>query len=120
PDEDQKDWKWSELTRAMNAKYGLKLTEKELRKIPFEQMTEYLVAKAEAAVKGVDLSDGQRFLTKTYGGEALADWLRQKFGVKVSIEAMTDKSDDDLNEFLYRQVRDAYRQKDAEFPVRVA
>ena len=33
PDEDPKDWKWSELTRAVNARYGLKLTEKELKKI---------------------------------------------------------------------------------------
>ena len=106
-DEDPKDWKWSELTRAMNAKYGLKLAEKDLRKIPFEQITEYLVAKAEGAVKGVDLSDGQRYLTKSYGAEALSDWMRQKFGVKVTIEEIAAKSGDDLNEYLNRKVREA-------------
>src|SRR5205823_876779 len=37
PDEEPKDWKWHELTRAMNARYGLKLTDKELRKIPVEE-----------------------------------------------------------------------------------
>src|SRR5690606_10229971 len=30
PDEDQKDWKWNELTRALNAKYGLQFSEKDL------------------------------------------------------------------------------------------
>jgi preprotein translocase subunit SecA len=120
PDEDPKDWKWTELTRAMNAKYGLKLAEKDLRKVPPEQMTEFLVARAEAAVKEVDLSDGRRYLTKTYGAEALADWVRQKFGVKVAVEEIAERSGGDLDEFLYRRVRAAYRQKDVEFPVRVA
>jgi preprotein translocase subunit SecA len=119
-DEDPKDWKWSELTRAMNAKYGLKLAEKDLKKIPFEQITEQLVAKAETAVKGVDLSDGRRYLEKTYGAEALADWVRQKFGVKLTVEEVQAKSGEELNDYLNRKVRDAYRQKDLEFPVRVA
>ncbi len=42
----------------------------------------------------MDLTDGQRFLTQTYGAEALADWVRQKFGVKVPIEEIADKSGD--------------------------
>jgi preprotein translocase subunit SecA len=120
PDEDEKDWKWSELCRALNAKYGLQLTEKELKKVPNEQLVEYLVAKAEAAVKTVDLTDGRRYLTKTYGAEALSDWVRQKFGVKVLVEEIANKSGAELDEFLYRKVRAAYRQKDVEFPVRVA
>ena len=36
------------------------------------------------------------------------------------IEEIADKAEGDLNEFLYRKVRAAYRQKDVEFPVRVA
>jgi preprotein translocase subunit SecA len=120
PDEDPKDWKWSELCRAMNAKYGLELTEKELKKIEHEKLTEYLVAKAEAAVKLVDLTDGQRYLTRTYGGEALSDWVRQKFGVKITGEEIGEKSGKELDDFIYTRVRAAYRQKDIEFPVRVA
>jgi preprotein translocase subunit SecA len=120
PDEDEKDWKWSELTRAMNVKYGLDLTEKELKKIDREKLTETLVAKAEAAIQRVDLTDGQRYLTKTYGAEALSDWLRQKFAVKVPIEEIVDMSAGELNDFLDDKVRAAYRQKDIEFPVRVA
>ncbi|MFM8272765.1 MAG: preprotein translocase subunit SecA [Gemmata sp.] len=120
PDEDEKDWKWSELTRAVNAKYDLKLTEKDARKIGPDKLAEALVAKAEAAVKAVNLSEGERFLSRTYGAEAMAEWCRQKFGVKVTGEEVTARSGADLTEHLYQKVRAAYRQKDVEFPVRVA
>jgi preprotein translocase subunit SecA len=118
-DEEEKDWKWSELTRAVNARYDLKAAEKDLRKIGPDKLAEYLVTRAEAAVKGVNLSDGVRFLTRTYGAESLAEWCRQKFGVKIALEDILARSGTDLDEFIYREVRRAYRQKDVEFPVRV-
>ncbi|MBA4062177.1 MAG: preprotein translocase subunit SecA [Isosphaera sp.] len=120
PDEDPKDWKWAELARAVGAKYGLKFAEKDLKKIPPEGMTEFLVGKAEAAVRGVDLAEGERFLARTYGAEALTDWVRQHFGVKVTVEEVTARAGADLVDFLDAKVRAAYRQKDVEFPVRVA
>jgi preprotein translocase subunit SecA len=119
PDEDPKDWKWSELTRAINARYDLKATEKDLKKIEPEKLAEHLIARAEAAVKGVNLDEGARFLTRTYGADSLAEWVRQKFGVKVPTEEIAARSGADLNAFLFREVRKAYRQKDIEFPVRV-
>ncbi len=120
PDEDPKDWKWAELTRALNARFGLSLSEKELKKIKPEELTEYLIRRAEAALRTVDLSDGQRFLSPRYGAEALADWMRQKFGAKVTAEEIGDRSGRELTDLLYRKVRELYRKKDIEFPVRVA
>jgi len=118
-DEDQKDWKWAELTRAVNAKYDIKVPEKELRKLNPDQIAEFIIAKAEAAVKNVNLSDGERFLSRTYGAESLAEWCRQKFGVKITIEDIQSRSGEELHDFIDRKVREAYRQKDVEFPVRV-
>lgn len=120
PDEDPKDWKWNEMSRAVNARFGLKSTEKDLKKIGPDAITEYLVRQGEAAIKAVDLADGQRYLTKTYGAESLAEWVRQKFGVKVAIEEFANKSEADLTEFLIAKIRAAYRQKDVDFPVQVA
>jgi preprotein translocase subunit SecA len=120
PDEDAKDWKWSEFTRALNARYGLKLAEKDLKKLPSEQLAEHVVRQADAAVRAVDLADGKKFLGRTYGAESLADWVRVKFGVKVTVEEMAPLAEADLKEFLDQKVRAAYRQKDVEFPVQVA
>jgi preprotein translocase subunit SecA len=119
PDEDAKDWKWAELTRAVNARYGLKVQERDLKKVGPDALAEHLVRLAEAAVRAVDLSDGKRFLAPTYGAESLADWCRQKFGVRVTVEEVT-AHDADLKEFLGQRVRAAYRQKDLDFPVSVA
>ena len=120
PDEDPKDWKWAEMSRAVNARYGLKTTEKELKKVGPEGLAEYLVKAAEAAVRAVDLSEGRRFLAKTYGAESLADWLRQKFAVRLPVEEITSRSEAELVPYLIGKVRAAYRAKDEDFPVQVA
>jgi preprotein translocase subunit SecA len=120
PDEEESNWSWGELCRAINAKYGLQYTEKELKKINPDQLAETLVAKCTSAIRSVDLAEGARFLSRTYGAEALSDWLRQKFSVKVSVEEITGKPYAELPGFLYQRVRKAYREKDIEFPVRVA
>jgi preprotein translocase subunit SecA len=108
------------MSRAISARYGLKLAERDLKKIPQEQLTETLVRQAEGSVRAVDLSDGKRYLTRTYGAESLADWLRQQFTVKVPLEEIDARAGMDLKTFLVQKVREAYRHKDLEFPVRVA
>ena len=120
PDEEPSDWKWNEMSRAVNARFGLKSSERDLKKIAPEELTERLVKQAEAAVRGVDLSDGQRFLTRSYGAESLTDWARQKFGVKLPMEEIAARSGRDLKAFLVTRVREGYHNKDLEFPVRVA
>jgi preprotein translocase subunit SecA len=120
PDEDPSDWKWSEMSRALNARYTLKTTEKDLKKVSPQELTEKLVKQAQATVKAVDLTDGKRFLARNYGAESLADWLRQKFAVKLPVEEIAAKSESQLKTWLVERVREAYRNKDLEFPVRVA
>jgi len=120
PDEDPKDWKWAEMSRALNARYGLKTTERDLKKFPPAQLTEALVKDAETAVRAVDLTDGRRFLARTYGAEALAEWARQKAGLKLAAEEIAARPNADLKVFLVQKVREAYRHKDLEFPVHVA
>ncbi|HEY3787248.1 MAG TPA: preprotein translocase subunit SecA, partial [Urbifossiella sp.] len=120
PDEEPADWKWNEMSRALNARYGLKTSERELKKIPAEELTELLVRQAEASVRAIDLSEGQRYLTRLYGAESLSDWARQKFSVKLSAEDIAARPERELKAFIVAKVREAYRNKDLEFPVRVA
>src|SRR5438270_142010 len=60
PDEDAKDWKWSELTRAVNARYGLKLQERDVKEAGPDELAVQLVREAEAAVLAVDLAVVER------------------------------------------------------------
>ncbi len=119
PDEDPKEWKWQEMTRVINARYGLKLTEREMKQVGRDGLAEYILAKAEESIANVDLSDGKRFLDKGYGAESLCDWARQKFGLKIPTEEAVELDTADVAKLLRRKVHEAYRTKDEEFPVQV-
>jgi preprotein translocase subunit SecA len=119
PDEDAKDWKWQEMSRAMNARFGLTTDPAGLKQIGRDDLPEYLIAEAEKAIQAVDLSGGTRFLDKNYPAESLADWARQKFGLKVTLDDVADKDPVELAAVLRAKVREVYRQKDVEFPVTV-
>ncbi len=119
PDEDPKDWKWQELSRALSTRYGIKKNDRELQKIGRDSLAEFVLAEAEKAILATDLSAGQRFLEKNYGAESLVDWARQKFGLKLSVTDAADKDAAELTTYLRAKVREAYRQKDIEFPVQV-
>jgi preprotein translocase subunit SecA len=117
--EDEADWKWQELARAVGTRFGIEVKERDLRNIGREAMSEYLMAEAEKALAAVDLSDGKRFLEKNYGAESLTDWARQKFGLKLATDELADKEPTEAGAILRAKVREAYRAKDIEFPVQV-
>ena len=119
PDEDQKDWKWQEFTRAVNSRYGLKLIDRELKKVGRDELESHIQELATATIDEVDLSGGERFLAKDYAAESLVDWARQTFGLKLSPAEAADKDQREWLELLRAKVREAYREKDAEFPAQV-
>ena len=119
PEEDPKDWKWQEFTRSVNTRYGLKLADRDLKKIPQEELAERLLAEAEKSILAVDLTGGKRYLEPNYGIESLADWARQKFGLTLNPAEATDKDAAELGDMLRAKVREVYRLKDVEFPIQV-
>lgn len=119
PDEDEKDWKWQEFTRAVNARYGLNLSEKELKAVGRENMSEHILQLAEKAILQTDLTEGKRYLERRYGAESLCDWVRQKFGLQININEIASLEPGDLYDLVNKKVRAAYRAKDLEFPVQV-
>ncbi|OWK45098.1 Protein export cytoplasm protein SecA ATPase RNA helicase [Fimbriiglobus ruber] len=119
PDEDAKDWKWLELTRAINTRYGLTTTDRDLKKIGRDQLDGYILQEAEKSILAVDLTAGKRYLDPRYATESLCDWARQKFGLKIPVEEAVTKDNTELIALLRAKVREAYRAKDAEFPVQV-
>jgi preprotein translocase subunit SecA len=120
PDEDEKDWKWQELARALANRYGFKETDRDLKKIGREALDGYILERVEKAIQTVDLAAGQRYLEKTYSAESLSDWARSTFGLSVGIDEATDLDNTAMLKLLRAKVREMYRKKDAEFPVQVA
>jgi len=119
PDEDAKDWKWLELARAVNARFGLNVTDRDLKKVGREALSEYLLSEAEKSILARDLTGGMRFLDQNFSAESLADWARQKFSMKIGRDELADKDSVETAAVLKAKVREAYRQKDIDFPVQV-
>ncbi len=119
-EDDSKSWKWQELTRRMNARYGLKLHERELRQIGRENLSSFFLEKATESVNQIDLSDGSRYLDPDWGLRSICDWARQKFLMKIVPEEIADKGPAEIKALIRERVKQQYREKEIEFPVTVA
>ncbi|CAN5395315.1 hypothetical protein BH11PLA2_BH11PLA2_18190 [soil metagenome] len=118
-EDDEKSWKWNEMARVAQLKFGVKDGPADLKKIGRDALPEYLQEAAAKAVDAVELSDGARYLDKNYGIEELAGWMKTKFGIVVPFEELSGKDNAELFNVLAEKVRRAYRAKDLSFPVQV-
>ncbi len=116
--EDPKEWNWQALAHQVNTRYGLKTTDKQLKQIGKDDLGEYLIGEATKAVEALDLSDGKPFLEEDWGLKSLCDWARLKYGIKLDVEELKEKGEEEIKKLLQARVRDLYRQKEIEFPVK--
>ncbi|MDR3634813.1 MAG: preprotein translocase subunit SecA [Isosphaeraceae bacterium] len=128
-DADPSEWTWQSLVTWANTRYGLNLKDKDLRRFAkydrdeFEfgrdDLEEFLVEKAVAAIQAVDLTPAREFLQDDWGRRSLAGWLHHKFGIAVDAAEWAGLPKDQVSERIRARVRELYGQKEAEFPIRV-
>jgi preprotein translocase subunit SecA len=119
-DDDPTDWKWQEMARVMSARYGLNLTERQLKQVGREGLPEFMLAEATKAINKIDLADGRKYLERDWGLESLIDWARQKFAFVLPAEELREAGDQAVKERIIKKVRETYRAKEIAFPVEVA
>jgi preprotein translocase subunit SecA len=119
-DEDPNDWKWQEMARTISARYGLKLTERQLKQIGREDLPEFLLGEASKSIEQIDLGEGRKYLEREWGLESLIDWVRQKFQITLTTEQLRPLGDAAVKDLINARVRELYRQKEVMFPVEVA
>ncbi|HEX3149453.1 MAG TPA: preprotein translocase subunit SecA [Gemmataceae bacterium] len=119
-EEDPNDWKWQEMSRMVNAKFGLKVKEQDLRRIGRENLAQHLLDLATKSINEVDLSEGAKFLDRSWGVSSLCDWANAKFRIDLTVEEVGAKDESEVTALLTQKVRAVYRQKEIEFPVQVA
>jgi preprotein translocase subunit SecA len=119
-EEDAKDWKWQEMTRLVNAKYGLKFKDAEMKKVGRENLPQFLLDHATTAVNAVDLTEGTKFLDRAWGVASLCDWANAKFRIELTAEQVGNMDESEAKALILDKVRAVYRQKEIDFPVQVA
>ncbi len=118
-DVDPNEWNWQAMAAQMNTRYGLKLTDRQLRQIGRAKLAETLIAQAEEKIDEIDLSGGQDFLKPDWGTRSISDWARLKFQIALPAESLADKDPEEIKAVLREQVRALYRTREVEFPVKV-
>ena len=80
--EDPKEWNWQALANQVNTRWNLKTSDRELKKIGKDNLSEYLCDKGTTYVREIDLSEGAPFLATDWGLRSICDWARLKFAAQ--------------------------------------
>jgi preprotein translocase subunit SecA len=119
-DVEANDWNWQAMAHSMNTRWGLKLTERQLKQIGRDNLAEFLTNEAEKALAAVDLTGGKPFLEPDWGRRSLCDWFRLKFQIKVEARDLLGKEPPEIKQIFMGAARELYRAKEVEFPVKLA
>src|SRR5262249_22772349 len=95
-------------------------SDRQLKQIGKDNLSEYLRDEAAQSVEAVDLTEGRPYLEGDWGIKSLCDWARLKFQIKLEAAELTGKPEEELRQLLHERVMALYRQKEVEFPVLTA
>jgi preprotein translocase subunit SecA len=107
------------MAHAVNTRWNLKTSDRELKKIGRDEVAEHLIAQAEDQLLKVDLSGGRPYLEPNWNLHSIADWARLKFQVKLDEQELQDRPRAQIKQLLHDRVAELYRQKELEFPVKL-
>jgi preprotein translocase subunit SecA len=118
---DPSEWNWQAMADRVNKMWGLKVTDRQLKKIGRDDVAEFLIKEANQVVAEVDLSKGKVYLEPDWGVRELCSWLDRKLEIKIKPEEIDpEKPREELRQTLVEAVRQLYHQKEVEFPTAVA
>ncbi|MBY0526893.1 MAG: preprotein translocase subunit SecA [Gemmataceae bacterium] len=117
-DVEEHEWNWQAMANHVNTRWGLKTTDRDLKKIGRDNLAQHLMDLGEKALSDVDLSAGGMYLEHDWGQRSIADWARLKFQIQLTTADLDGKSPAAIKELLHKQILDIYRQKEIELPVK--
>src|SRR5262249_26673759 len=116
-EDDHSEWNWEAMAKMANVRWGLSLRDRDLKKLGRDHVGEFLIEKARESIERVDLSDGKTALEEDFAQRTIVEWAHHKFGLNLPLEEVKGRDAATLKSYIKDQVRDAYEQKEAEYPV---
>jgi len=116
-DAEEEEWNWQALAKWSNSAWRTNFSDRDLKKIAREDLSEVLIEKAHKFIDGVDLSDGQELLGQNYGLKMGIAWIKQKFGIELNFDEVKEVEPEKLREKLRKLTHEKYREKEIQFPV---
>ena len=116
-EEEASEWNWAALAKWSNTRWGTNYRDRDLKKIGHAQLSEQLIAAANQAITNIDLSGCLGLLEPNYGVRTACHWLREKFGIELSVDDMCKLEPDEFIELAGQRAHDAYDDRESEYPV---
>jgi len=116
-DAEEEEQNWQALAKWSNSAWRTGYSDRDLKKIPREELAEVLIEKAHKFIDHVDLSDGQELLGQNYGLKVGIAWIKQKFGIELNFDDVKEDEPDKLREKVRKLTHEKYREKEIQFPV---
>ncbi len=120
PDGEEDEWNWGALATWANARFGLNLRDRDLKKIGREDLSTHLIERANEALAKIDISDGARLLEPRFGVEETCSWMQHKFGVEMDPAELVDLEPSEIKAIAHRRAEETYDTREAEYPVLAA
>ncbi len=112
------------LIRWARNRFGVELTEKDLGdSLDRRRIQRLLTEAAERRIDESDLAGLDAYLAPNYGAGQLVGWVKNKFGIDMTVEEVVKAAADEENppeEVLVKKVEELYHKREAEYPVEFA
>jgi len=117
PEEPQAKWDVGGLAQWAQRLFKVSLTQNNLRRMTPEDIEETLLDAAARYAEEMDLSGIAMYLDPHFPQQALADWAKAKFSIRVEKDEFVDVPTPQLRALLLTRVREAYRERELSYPV---
>jgi preprotein translocase subunit SecA len=119
-EEEQSEWNWDAMAKWVNTRFGTNYTVGMLKKIDRDRMDEELIDKAEKYIEAIDLTEGDGFLKEDFGLSMLVGWMRNKFGITVSLDELRGVESELLKTRLLSKAENTYVERECQYPIMVS
>lgn len=116
-EEEQSEWNWEALAKAVNTRWHLSLRDRDLKQLGRDQVGDFLIERARAALQKIDFSDGTPFLNPDFGVETACGWVRHKFGIELAPDEVRDLEPPAFKKLVREKAQLAYEEKEIAYPV---
>ncbi|MCD6377815.1 MAG: preprotein translocase subunit SecA [Planctomycetes bacterium] len=116
PSIDRKNWDLRGLSSWAMSRFRVNISQNQLRKMDIPEMEQAILQGATEYINSIDMTPLQRFLEKGYPEKALAEMLRNKFGIEIVPEELGSGDVQAVKERLYQAVEQVYLRREIEYP----
>ncbi|MEN6556538.1 MAG: SEC-C metal-binding domain-containing protein [Thermoguttaceae bacterium] len=115
--EETSEWNWEALAKLVNTRWHLSLRDRDLKQLGRDQVGDFLIERARAAIDKIDLGEGAKFLEPDFNVQTACAWVRYKFGIELPIDEVRELELPAFRRLVRERALAMYQEKEAAYPV---